>query len=289
MIMAAKKGGLGKGIDALIYDNSVDSGLGESVKLSINEIEPNHEQPRKSFRPEALSELAKSIGENGVLQPLLVRPMADGSYRLVAGERRYRAARMAGLTEVPVTIREMTDEEESLFALIENLHREDLNVIEEAEGIKALIDKFGLTQEEAAQRVGKSREAVANILRLLKLPDEIAEYVKQGDISMGHARALLSFEDRNEALKAAKMIVEGGISVRDTERLAKSAQKEKKSPERRQKRRDSFYDEAELALTQTLGRRTKVFVSKGGSGTLEIEFFSKSDLEKLTKQLEELE
>lgn len=287
--MAVKKGGLGKGIDALIYDNSVESSAGESVKLSINEIEPNHDQPRKNFKPEALSELSESIKEHGILQPLLVRPLADGSYRLVAGERRYRAARMAGLTEVPVTIREMTDEEESIFALIENLHREDLNIIEEAEGIKTLIDTFGLTQEEAAKRVGKSREAVTNILRLLKLPEDISEYVKQGKISMGHARALLSFEDKKEASRVAEMVIKDGISVRDVERLAKSAQKEKKSPEKRQKKRDTFYDEVELALSNLLGRKTKVFVSKGGSGTLEIEFFSKADLEKLTKQFEELE
>ena len=287
--MAVKKGGLGKGIDALIYDNSVESSAGESVKLSINEIEPNHDQPRKNFKPEALSELSESIKEHGILQPLLVRPLADGSYRLVAGERRYRAARMAGLTEVPVTIREMTDEEESIFALIENLHREDLNIIEEAEGIKTLIDTFGLTQEEAAKRVGKSREAVTNILRLLKLPEDISEYVKQGKISMGHARALLSFEDKKEASRVAEMVIKDGISVRDVERLAKSAQREKKSPEKRQKKRDTFYDEVELALSNVLGRKTKVFVSKGGSGTLEIEFFSKADLEKLTKQFEELE
>lgn len=287
--MAVKKGGLGKGIDALIYDNSVDSAAGESVKLSVHEIEPNHGQPRKNFEPEALSELSESIKEHGILQPLLVRPMADGSYRLVAGERRYRAARLAGLTEVPVTIREMTDEEESIFALIENLQRQDLNIIEEAEGIKTLIDTFGLTQEEAAKRVGKSREAVTNILRLLKLPEDISELVKQGKISMGHARALLSFEDKTEASRVAQMVINDGISVRDVERLAKSAQKVKKSPEKRQKKRDTFYDEVELALFGALGRKTKVFVSKGGSGTLEIEFFSKQDLEKLTKQFEELE
>lgn len=287
--MAVKKGGLGKGIDALIYDNSVDSAAGESVKLSVHEIEPNHAQPRKNFEPEALSELSESIKEHGILQPLLVRPMADGSYRLVAGERRYRAARLAGLTEVPVTIREMTDEEESIFALIENLQRQDLNIIEEAEGIKTLIDTFGLTQEEAAKRVGKSREAVTNILRLLKLPEDISELVKQGKISMGHARALLSFEDKTEASRVAQMVINDGISVRDVERLAKSAQKVKKSPEKRQKKRDTFYDEVELALSGALGRKTKVFVSKGGSGTLEIEFFSKQDLEKLTKQFEELE
>lgn len=287
--MAAKRGGLGKGFDALVYDNSVESTAGESVKLSINEIEPNHDQPRKNFEPEALSELSESIKEHGILQPLLVRPMADGSYRLVAGERRYRAARMAGLTEVPVTIREMTDEEESIFALIENLHREDLNAIEEAEGIKTLIDTFGLTQDQAAQRVGKSRTAVTNSLRLLNLPEDISEFVKQGKISMGHARALLSFEDKAEASRVANMIIKDGISVRDVERLAKSAQKTKKSAEKREKKRDTFYDEVELALSNVLGRKTKVFVSKGGSGTLEIEFFSKSDLEKLTKQFEELE
>lgn len=287
--MAAKKGGLGKGMNALIYDNSIEGAVGESVKISVNDIEPNHDQPRKNFEPGALSELSESIKEHGILQPLLVRPMADGSYRLVAGERRYRAARLAGLTEVPVTIREMTDEEESVFALIENLQRQDLNIIEEAEGIKTLIDTFGLTQEEAAKRVGKSREAVANILRLLKLPKEISELVKQDKLSMGHARALLSFEDKNEALRVAQMVVNDGVSVRDVERLAKSAQKVKKSPERRQKKRDTFYDEVELALSETLGRKAKVFVSKGGSGTLEIEFFSKQDLEKLTKQFEELE
>lgn len=287
--MAAKKGGLGKGMSALIYDNAMESTSGESVRLSINEIEPNRDQPRKIFEEQALAELSASIKEHGVLQPLLVRPMADGSYRLVAGERRYRAARMAGVTEVPVTIREMTDEEESIFALIENLHREDLNAIEEAQGIKTLIDTFGFTQEEAAQKVGKSRTAVTNILRLLNLPEDISNLVRDGKISMGHARALLSFEDAAEASRVAQLVVKDGISVRDVERLAKSAQKIKKSPEKREKKRDIFYDEVEIALSKMLGRKVKVFVSKGGSGTLEVEFFSKSDLEKFSKQFENLE
>ena len=287
--MAAKKGGLGKGMSALIYDNAMEPTSGESVRLSINEIEPNRDQPRKIFEEQALAELSASIKEHGVLQPLLVRPMADGSYRLVAGERRYRAARMAGVTEVPVTIREMTDEEESIFALIENLHREDLNAIEEAQGIKTLIDTFGFTQEEAAQKVGKSRTAVTNSLRLLNLPEDISALVRDGKISMGHARALLSFEDAAEASRVAQLVVKDGISVRDVERLAKSAQKTKKSPEKREKKRDIFYDEVEIALSKTLGRKVKVFVSKGGSGTLEVEFFSKSDLEKLSKQFENLE
>ena len=287
--MAAKKGGLGKGMSALIYDNAMEPTSGESVRLSINEIEPNRDQPRKIFEEQALAELSASIKEHGVLQPLLVRPMADGSYRLVAGERRYRAARMAGVTEVPVTIREMTDEEESIFALIENLHREDLNAIEEAQGIKTLIDTFGFTQEEAAQKVGKSRTAVTNSLRLLNLPEDISNLVRDGKISMGHARALLSFEDAAEASRVAQLVVKDGISVRDVERLAKSAQKTKKSPEKREKKRDIFYDEVEIALSKMLGRKVKVFVSKGGSGTLEVELFSKSDLEKLSKQFENLE
>lgn len=287
--MAAKKGGLGKGMSALIYDNAMEPTSGESVRLSINEIEPNRDQPRKIFEEQALAELSASIKEHGVLQPLLVRPMADGSYRLVAGERRYRAARMAGVTEVPVTIREMTDEEESIFALIENLHREDLNAIEEAQGIKTLIDTFGFTQEEAAQKVGKSRTAVTNSLRLLNLPEDISNLVRDGKISMGHARALLSFEDAAEASRVAQLVVKDGISVRDVERLAKSAQKTKKSPEKREKKRDIFYDEVEIALSKMLGRKVKVFVSKGGSGTLEVEFFSKSDLEKISKQFENLE
>lgn len=287
--MANKKGGLGRGWDALIYDNSVESSAGQAVTLPINDIEPNRKQPRKEFEPKALAELSDSIKEHGVLQPLLVRPMTDGSYRLVAGERRYRAARMAGLTEVPVTIREMSDEEESVFALIENLHREDLNAIEEAEGFKMLIDTYGLTQEQAAQRVGKSRPEVANSLRILTLPEKITDYVKSGKISKGHAKALLAFDSEEEQLRVAELVIKDKITVRDVERLAKSPRKEKKTAEKREKKRDRFYDEVEIALGKALGRKVKVFNTKGSGGTLEIEFFSKSDLEKLSMQLDELE
>lgn len=288
--MAMKKGGLGKGIDALIYSNSIDSAdSANAVKLPVSEIEPNHEQPRKTFEDEALQELSDSIKEHGILQPLLVRPMADGSYRLVAGERRYRAARMAGLTEVPVTIREMTDEEESIFALIENLHREDLNAIEEAQGLKTLIENYGLTQDQAAQRVGKSRTAVTNSLRLLNLPQDISELVKDGKLSMGHARALLSVDNKAEASRIAALVIKDGISVREVERLAKVSGKVKKEPEKRIKKRDKYYDEVEIALSKTLSRKVKVYVSKGGSGTVELEFFSKQDLEKLAMQFDALE
>ena len=287
--MANRKGGLGKGIDALIYDNSVESSLASAVQLSINEIEPNRAQPRKSFEPESLSELSESIKEHGILQPLLVRPMADGSYRLVAGERRYRAARMAGLTEVPVTIREMTDEEESLFALIENLHREDLNAVEEAEGIKKLIDSFGLTQEQAAQRIGKSRTAVTNSLRLLSLPEEISALLKENKISMGHARALLGFDDEKEAVSIANAVAKDGLSVREVERLAKSSKRKKSAVQKREQKRDKFYDEVEIALASSLARRVKVYNTASGNGTIEIEFFSKEDLKKIANQIDELE
>lgn len=287
--MANRKGGLGKGIDALIYDNSVESSLAQAVKLPIDEIEPNREQPRKSFEAEPLTELSESIKEHGVLQPLLVRPMADGSYRLVAGERRYRAARMAGLTEVPVTIREMTDEEESLFALIENLHREDLNAIEEAQGIRTLIESFGLTQEQAAQRLGKSRTALTNSLRLLSLPDEISELLKENKISMGHARALLGFDDEKEAVSIALSAARDGLSVREVEKLAKNSKKKPEKAKKREKKRDKFYDEVEIALAAALSRKVKVYNTKQGSGTLEIEFFSKDDLAFLANQIDELE
>lgn len=280
----AKKGGLGKGVDALFFDNAVEE---NAVKLSVDEIEPNREQPRKTFDEEALAELSDSIREHGVIQPLLVRPMADGSYRLVAGERRYRAARMAGLTEVPVTVREMSDEEESIFALIENLQREDLNAIEEAEGLKRLIDSFGLTQEQAAARVGKSRTAVTNALRLLNLPEEITALVKDGKVSMGHARALLSVGDAAELSRIAELIVKNGISVRETERLCKRAGKAEKTPAKRPKARDRFYDEVELALSEAMGRKVKVYTEKGGKGTLEIEFFGTEDLKKLAQEFSE--
>ncbi len=281
----AKKGGLGRGVDALFLDNAVEE---NADLLPLDEIEPNRGQPRRSFDEAALAELADSIREHGVLQPLLVRPMTDGGYRLVAGERRYRAARMAGLTEVPVTVREMTDEQESVFALIENLQREDLNAIEEAEGLRRLIETFGLTQEQAAARIGKSRSAVTNSLRLLRLPQDIIERVQSGDISMGHARALLSMEDADKLHAVAERIVKDGISVRETERLAKRANaREKPLAGRNAKKRDQFYDEAELALGHTLGRKVRILVGKDERGTLEIEFFGAEDLKRLMADLDE--
>ena len=284
----AKKGGLGRGMDALFLDNSATGNENGSTMLNINEVEPNRDQPRKIFNQSALEELAKSIEQNGIIQPILVRPMADGSYQLIAGERRWRAARMAGLTEVPVTIREMSDEEASIFALIENLQREDLNPVEEAEGLKSLIESYGFTQEEAADKVGKSRTAVTNTLRLLKLPSSVRNLLSDGKITAGHARALLGLNEEKEMLKIAETTVAQDLSVRQVEKMVKYAlQGEKPKPKKRDKKRDQYYDEVEIALTNTLGRKVKVYLSPSGNkGTLEFEFFGKEDLTKLAKEFD---
>lgn len=287
--MAAKKGGLGRGLDALFADNSIEEIASTSaVKLKIMDIEPNRDQPRKIFDEDALAELADSIAKHGVIQPLLVRPMPDGSYQLVAGERRWRASRMAGLTEVPVVIKELSDDEAMALALIENLQREDLNAIEEAQGIKALMDTFSLTQDEAAERVGKSRPAVANALRLLKLPDSVIALVSDGKLSPGHARALLGFKDEQDIIETANLIIEKGLTVRDVEKLVKKRNKEPKA-EKSAARRASYYDEVELALTDFLGRKVKVGTKPGKeSGVLEIDFFDKDDLTRLADALKSL-
>ena len=287
--MAAKKGGLGRGLDALFADNSIEEIASTSaVKLKIMDIEPNRDQPRKIFDEDALAELADSIAKHGVIQPLLVRPMPDGSYQLVAGERRWRASRMAGLIEVPVVIKELSDDEAMALALIENLQREDLNAIEEAQGIKALMDTLSLAQDEAAERVGKSRPAVANALRLLKLPDSVIALVSDGKLSPGHARALLGFKDEQDIIETADLIIEKGLTVRNVEKLVKKRNKEPKA-EKPAARRASYYDEVELALTDFLGRKVKVGTKPGKeSGVLEIDFFDKDDLTRLADALKSL-
>lgn len=282
--MAKKLGGLGRGLDSLFADNSVDE-LNPSVnKLRIMEIEPNRDQPRKDFDEKSLSELAESIEQHGVLQPLVVRPLTSGGYQLVAGERRWRAARIAGLTEVPVVIKELTDEEVIEIAMIENLQREDLNPLEEALGYRYMMDELNITQEQAAEKVGKSRPAVANAIRLLRLPDEVQEMVKNNLISPGHARALLGFENQENIIQTAKRIVKEDLSVREVETLVKNSQKTPKVP--KQQKRDKFFSEVELALVENLGRKVKIKESKKDAGVLEIEFFDKDDLESLAMKLE---
>ena len=282
--MAKKLGGLGRGLDSLFADNSVDE-LNPSVnKLRIMEIEPNRDQPRKDFDEKSLSELAESIEQHGVLQPLVVRPLTSGGYQLVAGERRWRAARIAGLTEVPVVVKELTDEEVIEIAMIENLQREDLNPLEEALGYRYMMDELNITQEQAAEKVGKSRPAVANAIRLLRLPDEVQEMVKNNLISPGHARALLGFENQELIIQTAKRIVKEDLSVREVETLVKNSQKTPKVP--KQQKRDKFFSEVELALVENLGRKVKIKESKKDAGVLEIEFFDKDDLESLAMKLE---
>ena len=282
--MAKKQSGLGKGLNALMFENSVDDMVATNT-LPINEIIPNKDQPRKTFDEGALQELADSITQHGVLQPLLVRPLTTGGYQLVAGERRWRASRMAGLKEVPVVVKELTDVETMEIAIIENLQREDLNPIEEAEGLQALIDKCGFTQEEVATSVGKSRPAIANALRLLKLPEEVRAMTRDGSISAGHTRALVAFDNEVMIKEAADNIIRNNLTVRDVERLAKMTEK---TATRRtgSKRRDSFYDEVELSLTEVLGRKVKVYNGRG-KGTLEIEFYSADDLKEIANKLGE--
>ncbi|MFQ9910449.1 MAG: ParB/RepB/Spo0J family partition protein [Acutalibacter sp.] len=276
-----KKRGLGKGLDAIFAENTAESTEG-AVNVKISEIEPNREQPRKEFDSEALSELADSISQHGVLQPLLLRPLLTGGYRIVAGERRWRAARMAGLTEVPAVIREMTDAEEMLFALIENLQREDLTPLEEARGYRTLIETQDFTQEEVSQAVGKSRPAITNALRLLNLPEDIQQMLENGEITAGHARTLLSFKTEEGMRLGAKKAKEGA-SVRELEALAKRLNEEKEGPVKAP-RKNQYYEEAQLAVGEYLNRKVKVAGSKK-KGTLQIEFYGEEDLQNLLHDL----
>ncbi|MBP3697793.1 MAG: ParB/RepB/Spo0J family partition protein [Clostridia bacterium] len=288
--MAPKKGGLGRGINSLLSDNSLEENMSsQAIKLNILDIEPNKEQARKQFDEAALSELADSIAQHGVLQPLLVRPIFGGGYQLIAGERRWRASRIAGLTQVPVIIKELSDDEAAVISLIENLQREDLNPVEEALGFASLIKDFDLTQEEAAKRVGKSRPVVANALRLLKLPEKVLDYVRENKLSAGHARAIAAIDDEKTALLAAEAVIEKGLSVRETERMVKALTAEKKA-KKPSKSRHSFFDEVELSLNNSLGRKAKVITKDGKEGgTLEIAFFDKEDLARIANILSALE
>ena len=278
--MAVKKGGLGKGLSAIFLENDNES-TGSTI-LAISEIEPNRSQPRRDFDEESLRELADSIAAHGVLQPLLVRPMPEGGYQLVAGERRWRASRMAGLFEVPVIIREMTDSQMMQISMIENLQRENLNPVEEAMGYKVLIDEYGLTQEEISKSVGKSRPVIANALRILSLPREIIDMLKSGEISAGHARALLGFSDKAEQLMVARSVKPKDLTVRDVEKLVRNSQK----PEKRDlevSHENTFYGEVELALKEYLKRKVKVIAKGEKAGILQIEFYDEDDLAEIAR------
>ena len=277
--MAVRKGGLGKGLDALFIDNTTDNG---AVTLRISEIEPNRSQPRKEFDESALADLADSIREHGVIQPLLVRPLPTGGYQRVAGERRWRASRMAGLGEVPVVIRELSDHEAMELALIENLQRQDLNPMEEALGYRSLMEEYQMTQEEVAKAIGKSRPAIANSLRLLSLPQQVVDLIREGKLSAGHGRALLALEEESAILEAAQTAVKKHWTVREIEKMAQSSHKKTKVSTGPDK--DHYYTELELALSQVLGRQVTI-TSKGKNRTLSIAFFDKEDLSALVSRL----
>lgn len=279
--MAAKKGGLGRGLDALFGENATDEG--KLSELDINEIEPNKEQPRKDFDEEALSELADSISRHGLLQPIVVRPRPNGRYEIIAGERRWRACRLAGLYTVPALIKEMDELGAAEAALVENLQREDLNPYEEALGYSTLIERFSLTQEDAAERVGKSRAAVANALRLLKLPEKMLNALREGKISAGHARALLAAE--GEKQEEMFRLALAGASVRSLEAMTKK--KEKK--EKKEAKVSNFHREVALSLKEVLHRPVTVKSGKGGKGTLTIEFYSDKELGEFAKRLADKE
>ena len=277
--------GLGRGLNALLGDPDLQPQGEGSVTLPISQVEPGLNQPRKRFEQGALDDLAESIRVHGIIQPLTVRRLATGYYQIIAGERRWRAAKAAGLQEVPAVIIEADDRKVMELGLIENLQREDLNPAEEARGYRTLMEEYGLTQEQVAQQMGKSRPAITNTLRLLALPDEVMHLLEEGTLSAGHARALLSLPSPGLQREAAKRVVEEQLSVRQTEALVKALQKEKREKPKPQGPDLSLYlGELEKDLSGRLGRKVRIS-HKGKKGRIELEYYNEQDLEALLQQL----
>ncbi len=276
---------LGSGLGSLFEQNAADPASGVQT-VRITEIEQNRGQPRKVFDDAALTELAESIQAHGMIQPIVVRPIGDKRYQIVAGERRWRAAKLIGLSEVPVIIREMSDNEASQVAMIENLQRENLNPIEEAMGYQALMEQFHMTQDEVAKTVGRSRPAVANSLRLLNLPVLVQEYLEKGRITVGHAKALAAIKDEQLLLQCAARAAEDRITVREIEAIAQRQNNAAKTlPAEKQKTPEQiYYEEMEISLGTHLGRRVQVQTGKK-KGTLTLEFYNKEDLQTLCQLL----
>ena len=280
--------GLGRGLNALLGDPDLQPQGEGSVTLPISQVEPGLNQPRKRFDQEALDDLTESIRTHGIIQPLTVRRLASGSYQIIAGERRWRAAKAAGLAEVPVVIIEADDRKVMELGLIENLQREDLNPAEEARGYQVLMEEYGLTQEQVAQQMGKSRPAIANTLRLLALPQEVLTLLEEGTLSAGHARAILGAPTQELQKEAAKKTVEAQLSVRQTEALVKAMQRPKKEQTSPQGPDLSLYiGELEKDLSGRLGRKVKI-AHKGKKGRIELEYYSDQDLETLLELLQQL-
>jgi len=282
--------GLGRGLDALLgtpeVQNAQSSG---SVSLPISQVEPGLNQPRKRFEPEALADLADSIRTHGIIQPLTVRRLASGYYQIIAGERRWRAAKAAGLEEVPAVIIEADDRKVMELGLIENLQREDLNPVEEAKGYQVLIQEYGLTQEEVAQRMGKSRPAITNALRLLALPEAVLILLEEGSLSAGHARAILAAPSPELQIQAAQQTATQNLSVRQTEALVKALQKATKAPSGKDELSPGisiYLAEVEKTLSSRFGRKVRI-VDKGNKGKIELEYYDISDLDALLDALEQ--
>lgn len=291
--MASNKDrGLGRGLSALLGDDALQSQEGGSLSLPISEVQPGLKQPRKRFDEESLADLADSIRTHGIIQPLTVRRLSSGYYQIIAGERRWRAAKLAGLREVPAVIIEADDRTVMELALIENLQREDLNPVEEASGFQVLMEDYGLTQEEVAQRVGKSRPAVANALRLLALPDAVRQLLEEGQLSAGHARAILSAPSGDLQKKLAQKVVHDGLSVRQTEALAKRLSAQQDQAEELVQT-DSAPDysiylrSAEQDLSNRFGRKVTIVHGKK-KGKIELEYYNTEDLNLLLETLEHL-
>ena len=285
----AQQKGLGRGLGALLGDyNQGPEADGSLRQLPLQKVEPNPDQPRRDFNEEELQALADSIGEHGILQPLTVREMPhSGYYQIIAGERRWRAARMAGLTEVPALVIEADDRQAMELALIENLQRQDLNPVEEAQGYHSLLEDYGLTQEEAARRVGKSRPAVANALRLLNLEADILEKIRSGALSPGHARAILSLKDGKKRQEAAQKIVSLDLSVRQAVALCRSLGREPKPEPPTGTLQVNYVAECEKTLSRRLGRGVKIVTGKR-KGRFELEFYGPEDLQRLYEALQTL-
>lgn len=283
------KKGLGRGLSELFGEDILDNDSeGELIYLPISKVEPRAEQPRSRFDDESLQELADSISQYGLIQPITVRRRDSGYYQIIAGERRWRASRLAGLIEVPVRVIEADDRRVAELALVENLQREDLNPIEEALGYKSLIEEYGLTQEEASQSVGRSRPAIANAMRLLSLSKAVLPLVEEGKLSAGHARALIPLSDEGEQLKAAKAVIDGGLSVRKTEQLvAKTIKKLSEQPteeDEAQKLVVDYIAETEDQLSRSLGRKVGIEQKRRG-GKIVLEFYDSDDREALIANL----
>ncbi len=287
--MALKEKGMGKGLGALLGDDFSADFSAPASTIPLSQIESCRAQPRKSFDQEKLEELADSIRQHGVIQPLTVRKLSSGYYQITAGERRWRAARMAALTDVPAVVIEADDQKAMELAMIENLQREDLNPMEEAEGFRALVSNYGMTQEEAARRVGKSRSAVANAMRLLDLSPALQALVTEGQLSAGHARALLPLSPALR-VEAAKAVIDGGLNVRQTEQLVKRLQsraEEEEAPEKKDAPAVDYVAEAEKSLSARLGRACRISHGKK-KGKVEIAYYGVDDLNRLLDALESL-